>query len=78
MGVLVDVDGGVSKHLILVVLRTDAHILLPKRFRMRFDVGVILFQYMSVTKSCIFCSIVEETHKLLRKRDFLKSIIPDI
>jgi len=42
MSVLIAVDRCISEHLILVVLRTDAHVLLPERFRMRFNVGVVL------------------------------------
>ena len=47
--VLINMNRGISEHLILVALRSNAHILLSKRFDMRVDVGVFLEAVLAPT-----------------------------
>ena len=70
--VLINMDGGVSEHLIFVSLGSDAHIFLAKRSHLGINIGTFLQQEMlGAPRSQIFEQKLY-THELFTQRHLLK------
>ena len=70
--VLINMDGGVSEHLISMTLRSDAHVFLAKRSHLSTNIGMFLQRESSRAPYCHFLEQKIQTHELFTQRHLLK------